>query len=64
MHVHMCPFGTTIASRTRIIIGECEIYKEERDVLEKEMRKLDDCDVKEFGRLESSEETIAVLGDR
>ena len=28
------------------------------------MRKLDVCDMEEFGRLESSEETIAILGDR
>ena len=28
------------------------------------MRKLDVCDMEEFGKLESSEETIAVLGDR
>ena len=48
------------------VVGECEIYKEERDVLE-EMRKLDVCicDMKEFGRLlvESSEKTIAIQGD-
>ena len=28
------------------------------------MRKLDVCDMKEFCRLESSEKTIAILGDR
>ena len=28
------------------------------------MRKLDVCDMGEFGRLESSEKTIAILGDR
>ena len=28
------------------------------------MRKFDVCDIGEFGRLESSEKTIAVLGDR
>ena len=38
-----------------------EIHKEERDV--SEMRKLDECDMEEFGRLESSEKTIAILGD-
>ena len=27
------------------------------------MRKLDVCDMKEFGRLESSDETITILGD-
>ena len=28
------------------------------------MRKLDDCHMEEFGEVESSEETIAILGDR
>ena len=28
------------------------------------MRKLDVCDMEEFGSLESSEKTIAILGDR
>ena len=41
-------------------MGECEIYKEERDALE-EMRKIDDCDMEKFGTLDSSEKTIAVL---
>ena len=63
MATHMCPCGTTIESRTHTI-GECEIYKEERDSLEEEMRKLDACDMEEFGRLKSSEATIAILGDR
>ena len=45
----MCPCGTTMESRTHIV-GECEIYKEERDALEKEMRKLDEFDMVEFGR--------------
>ena len=63
MDAHMCPCGTTIESRANIV-GECEICKEERDALEEEMRKLDECDVEEFGRLESSEKTIAIPGDR
>ena len=42
--------GTSIESRTHIG-GECEIYKEERDALEEEMRKFDVCDIEEFGRL-------------
>ena len=29
-----------------------------------EMRKLDVCDMEEFGRLESCQEMIAILGDR
>ena len=45
------------------IVGECEKYKEERDAIE-EMRKLDVCDLQEFGRLEGSEKTIAIPGDR
>ena len=31
----MCPFGKVVESRTRIV-GEGEIHKEERDVLEEE----------------------------
>ena len=63
MDAHMCPCGTTIKSRTQII-GECEMCKEERDVLVEEMNKLDVCDMSEFGRLESNDKTIAILGDR
>ena len=37
---------------------------EEWDALEEKMRKLDVCDTEEFGRLECSEKTIAILGDR
>ena len=50
-----------VESRTHIV-GECEIYKEERDVL-KEMRKIGECDMDKFGTLDS-EKTIAVVGDR
>ena len=64
MATHMCPCGTTTESRTHIV-GECEVYKEERDALEEEMRKhLDVCDMEAFGRLESREKKIAILGDR
>ena len=35
----------------------------EQDALEEEARKLDVRDMEEFGRLESSEKTIAILGD-
>ena len=38
----MCPCGKAVESRTHIV-GECEIYKQERDALEKEMRKIDEC---------------------
>ena len=44
-------------------MGECEILKEERDVVE-EIRKIDECDMDKFGTLHSSEKTIAILGDR
>ena len=39
------------------------MYKEERDMLEEEMREIDECDMEEFGTLDSSEATIAVLRD-
>ena len=38
------------------------MHKEERGVSE-EMRKLDEGDTEEFGRLETSEKTVAILGD-
>ena len=38
-------------SRTRLlIVEECELFKEERDVSEEETRKLDACEMGEFGR--------------
>ena len=58
---HVCPCGTIIQSRTHIV--GCETYMEERDALD-EMRKLDDCDMGGFGTIESSEKTIAILGDK
>ena len=63
MATNMCPCGTTTESRTHIV-GECEIYKEERDALGEGMMKLDVCNMEEFGRLESSEKSIAIQGDR
>ena len=58
----MCPCGKAIESRTHLV-GECEIYKEEQDVLEEEMREIHECDLEEFDALHSSEKTIAILGD-
>ena len=52
MATNMCSCGTTLGSRT-YTVGEYERYKEEQDALD--MRKLDVCDMEEFGRLESSE---------
>ena len=36
---NMCPYGTTVESRTHIV-GERAIYKEERDASKEEMGKL------------------------
>ena len=58
-----CPCGKAKESRTHIA-GECEIYKEERDVSE-EMRKkkMDVRDMEKFSTsVENSEKTIAILG--
>ena len=38
------------------MVGECEIYKEEPDALEEEMRKLAECDMEAIGRLQSSDD--------
>ena len=48
-------------SRTHIV-GECKIYKEERDVLRDEEK--DKCNMEKVGTLDSSEKMIAILGDR
>ena len=40
------------------------MYKEEWDVSEEEMRKIDECDMEEFGPLDGSEKTITTLGYR
>ena len=58
----MCTCGNAVESRTHTV-GECEIYKEERDTLEV-TRKIDECNMEKFGALDSSEKTIAILGDR
>ena len=59
----MCPCGNAVKSRTHIlVVGEREIYKEGRDVLE--MRNVDECGMERLGTLDSSEKTIAILGDR
>ena len=42
-------------------MGECEIFKEERDVLE-ELR-IDESHMEKFGTLDSSEKTIAIVVD-
>ena len=50
----MCPCGIAIESRTHIV-RECEMYKEERDVIKEEgIRGIDECDVEEFDTLDST----------
>ena len=55
--------GEAKESRIRIV-GKCELYKRERNVLEEEMRKIDECDMEKFGTLDSSDEKIAILWHR
>ena len=45
-------------------MGECELYKEERTVLENEIQRIGVCDMEKFGTLDSSDKMIATLGDR
>ena len=63
MDAHMCLCGATTESRTHIV-GECKYTRRNGFGVEEEMRKLDECDMEEFGMLESSDQTIAILGDR
>ena len=49
-----CPCGKAIESRTHIV-AECELYQEERDVLEGEMRDLNKSAVKSVDTLDSRE---------
>ena len=56
------PCGNARESRTHVA-GECDLYKEQRNGSE-EMRKIDGCDREEIGTLDSSKETITILGDR
>ena len=55
------PLWQAVESRTHLV-GECEIYEEERDV--PEMRKIDERDMEKLGTRDSSKTTIAILGDR
>ena len=59
----ICFCGKPKASRTRIV-GECELCKEERAVLEEEMRKTDEYDMNKYSTLDTKEKTIAILGAR
>ena len=57
----MSPCGKAKESRSHIV-GGGEMYNEERDALE--IRKVDECDTEKNITLDSSEKTIAILGDR
>ena len=63
MHRCVCPCGEAMESITCIVV-ECEMRKEERAVLEEQMKGTDECDMDEFGTLNRSEKTIAVVGNR
>ena len=65
--MHRCarvPNQYLVENSTHTIIGECELCKEARDVLEEEMIEIDECDMGGYGALESSEKTIVILGGR
>ena len=41
-------------------MAECELYKDERDILEEEMREVKEGGIKSFDVLDSKEKTIAI----
>ena len=45
------------------MIGNSGIYEKKRDALKKEILRLDVCDMEWFGKLESSDKTIATEED-
>ena len=45
-------------------MADCDLYEEEWDVLEGDMRDLKKSSMKSFDALDSREKTIAILGDR
>ena len=45
-------------------MGKCQIFNEERNALSKGMRTLKVFHMEAFGKLESSEKTIAIIGNR
>ncbi|CAM9108471.1 unnamed protein product, partial [Sphacelaria rigidula] len=57
-----CPCGKAIESRSHIV-AKCELYTEERDVLQEEMRDVTEGGMSSFDALGSSEKTMAILGD-
>ena len=45
-------------------MAECELYKEERYILEGEMREVNGGGINSFDVLDSREKTTPILGDR
>ena len=44
-----CPCGNP-DERTAYMMADCELYKDERNVLEEDMTKIDGCDMEKFGK--------------
>ena len=57
------PCGKAIESTTQIV-ADCDVDKEERDVLGGEMRDVNEGGIKSCDALESREKTIAIIGNR
>ena len=53
-----CPCGNAGECRTHIV-GECELYEEERNVLEEDMSNINECDTDKFGAIESNEKLLS-----
>ena len=53
-HTQRCPCGNADERRAHIL-GECELFKEERNVQE-EMKKIGECNMEKFGTLDGSEQ--------
>ena len=59
---HSWPRGCVEESRINMV-GERELYKEERNVLKEDMKKIGECGLERWGTLNTSEKTIAIPGD-
>ena len=53
-----CPCVKTKEGRTHML-GECETHMEARDVLEEEMREIDERDMEKLSKLGESEKTLS-----
>ena len=58
-----CPCGKARESR-KYIVAECELYKEERDILEGEMQEVKKGGMKSYDTLDTREKTVAILENR